>query len=67
MRKHYCGNSEYDEALCGEPQLDGGELYIQNVTCYPCLNKLIEMGKQASEQKAQLESQCATKPQCECH
>lgn len=64
MRKHYCGDSEYDTALCGDPQLGGGELYIKDVTCYPCLNKLIEMGKQASEQKAHLESQCDTKPQC---
>lgn len=67
QRIHYLGESEYDTALCGDSVLGGGTLYVSRVTCFPCLRKLIDIGKQAETRIAQLDSQCDSKTQCECH
>lgn len=65
-RVHYLGDSEYDTALCGDPVLGGGDLYISKVTCIPCLRKLIDTGKQAEARVTEVHTD-AEKRQCECH
>jgi hypothetical protein len=44
---HFNGDTENDEAFCGQPVLGGGDYDIEKVTCLDCLQQIQELGNKA--------------------